>query len=118
MWYSIYSETDIYVRSTDVDRTLMSAMSNLAGLYPPKGNQIWNPSILWQPIPVHTKPKSEDNLLSTHAECPKFNYLFDEMMKSEEMKGTFIVYFQSMAKIIYDNTLLNTRIIFLFSNSN
>jgi len=82
-----YNETDIYVRSTDVDRTLMSAMSNLAGLYPPKGNQIWNPSILWQPIPVHTKPKSEDNLLSTHAECPRFNYLFDEMMKSKEMRA-------------------------------
>ena len=77
----------------------MSAMSNLAGLYPPKGNQIWNPSILWQPIPVHTKPKSEDNLLSTHAECPRFNYLFDEMMKSKEMTGNFSVNFQRITII-------------------
>ena len=46
-----YDENDIYVRASDVDRTMMSAMSNLAGLYPPQGDQIWNPDIHWQPIP-------------------------------------------------------------------
>ena len=65
----------------------MSAMSNLAGLYPPKGNQVWNPHILWQPIPVHTKPLAEDNLLWSDAECPRFNQLYKELMKSKEMQG-------------------------------
>ena len=83
-----FSETDIYVRSTDVDRTLMSALSNLAGLYPPKGSQVWNPHLLWQPIPVHTRPLAEDNLLSSHAECPKFKQLFKELLQSKEIQGT------------------------------
>ena len=66
---------------------MMSAMSNLAGLYPPKGNQVWNPDILWQPIPVHTRPLAEDNLLSSHARCPKFENLLKELMESQEIQG-------------------------------
>ncbi|OWK05722.1 ACPP, partial [Cervus elaphus hippelaphus] len=52
--------TQVHVRSTDIDRTLMSAMTNLAALFPPEGISIWNPSLPWQPIPVHTVPVSED----------------------------------------------------------
>uniref|UniRef100_A0A8D0N298 acid phosphatase n=1 Tax=Sus scrofa TaxID=9823 RepID=A0A8D0N298_PIG len=55
-----YKHEQVYVRSTDIDRTLMSAMTNLAGLFPPEGISIWNPNLLWQPIPVHTVPLSED----------------------------------------------------------
>ena len=64
---------EIVVRSTDVDRTLMSAMSNLAGLYPPAGYWKWNADLAWQPIPVHTVPQVEDMLLSSHATCPRYN---------------------------------------------
>ncbi|XP_067883590.1 lysosomal acid phosphatase-like, partial [Heterodontus francisci] len=57
---SSYDRHQIYVRSTDVDRTLMSAESDLAGLYPPHGHQIFNPDVNWQPIPVHTVPEKYD----------------------------------------------------------
>uniref|UniRef100_A0A8B9NLK0 Uncharacterized protein n=1 Tax=Accipiter nisus TaxID=211598 RepID=A0A8B9NLK0_9AVES len=52
----------IFIRSTDCDRTLMSAETNLAGLYPPEGQQMFNPNISWQPIPVHTVPESEERV--------------------------------------------------------
>ena len=65
----------------------MSALSNLAGLYPPIKEQIWNPNLLWQPIPVHTTPKAEDNILSSHAECPTFQKRYKELMMSDEIQG-------------------------------
>jgi lysosomal acid phosphatase len=48
----LYNRNRVYVRSTDYDRTLMSAYSLLSGLYEPKEYQIWNKNVNWQPIPV------------------------------------------------------------------
>uniref|UniRef100_A0A8C3W513 acid phosphatase n=1 Tax=Catagonus wagneri TaxID=51154 RepID=A0A8C3W513_9CETA len=82
-----YKHEQVYVRSTDVDRTLMSAMTNLAALFPPEGSSIWNPSLLWQPIPVHTVPVSEDQLLYLpFRNCPRFQELEKETLKSEEFQ--------------------------------
>ena len=87
---SNYSEEEIYVRSTDVDRTLMSAMSNLAGLYPPSGYWVWNPDIPWQPIPVHTVPQQWDTLLSNkHAQCPRLTHIREQLQDSQFMKSLY-----------------------------
>lgn len=80
-----YTYYDIFVRSTDVDRTLMSAESNLAGLYPPEGNQIWD-ALKWMPIPVHTIPEKEDHILSMKKYCPRYQYELEKLMQSDEMK--------------------------------
>ncbi|KAG8564601.1 hypothetical protein GDO81_016526 [Engystomops pustulosus] len=80
-----YDRREIYVRSTDVDRTLMSAEANLAGLYPPEGSQVFNPNISWQPIPVHTLPDSEERLLKFPIlPCPKYLKLQEETRRSPE----------------------------------
>lgn len=48
------------IQSTNVDRTIMSAMANLAGMYPPAGSEVWPVNLTWYPIPVHTVPKNID----------------------------------------------------------
>lgn len=78
-----YSRDEIYIQSTDVDRTLMSAYANLAGFYPPTENQIWNKNIHWQPIPVHTT-KEVDDVLSTKRNCPAYDHALTKLRKSEE----------------------------------
>ncbi|XP_038216551.1 prostatic acid phosphatase-like [Zerene cesonia] len=67
-----FDPTEVYVRSTDVDRTLMSAQANLAGLYPPTNKSMWNDNLMWQPIPVHTKPEHEDELLAMKRHCDPY----------------------------------------------
>ncbi|XP_071949934.1 prostatic acid phosphatase-like isoform X1 [Antedon mediterranea] len=82
-----YKRSQFVVRSTDVDRTLMSAQCNLAGLYPPVGHQKWNPELPWQPIPVHDVPISEDYVLRTDGvNCPLYNKLYEDVLNSPEVK--------------------------------
>ncbi|CAH0716507.1 unnamed protein product, partial [Brenthis ino] len=64
-----FDPTEIYIRSTDVDRTLMSAQANLAGMYPPYGDSVWNMELMWQPIPVHTRPEKDDEVLAMKRKC-------------------------------------------------
>lgn len=40
----------------------MSAESDLAGLYEPVGDDVWNEQIKWQPIPIHTIPEKRDEV--------------------------------------------------------
>lgn len=47
-------------RSSEISRAMESTYCQLAGVYPPKGRQVWNQDLLWQPIPVYTKSLLDD----------------------------------------------------------
>ncbi|XP_038618557.1 prostatic acid phosphatase [Tachyglossus aculeatus] len=95
-----YYRNQVYVRSTDIDRTLMSAMANLAGLFPPKGTSVWNPQIPWQPIPVHTVPVSEDQLLYLpFLKCPRFKELLKETLETEDFQKRLKPYKEFLKEI-------------------
>lgn len=88
-----YCENNIYVRAADVDRTIDSALCNLAGLYPPSGNQIWNKTIHWQPIPVHIVPGSDDWILNNvMPSCPVYEKELAQVIASPNIQNVLNEY--------------------------
>lgn len=58
----VYSSERLLVRSSYADRVIMSAGALLAGLQPPSPSEIWLPGFDWHPIPVHSIPRSMDQV--------------------------------------------------------
>jgi len=77
-----YSHKEIYIRSSDKNRALQSAASDLASLFPPGKNQKWNPKLDWQPMPIHSVPTDDDNLLVVDNPCPKYDQVFLNQTKA------------------------------------
>jgi len=67
-----YSTSELYIRSSDVDRTLMTAQIVAAGAFPPIPRDIWNPDIRWSPVPVHTVPFLTDTAFVPVFACPRY----------------------------------------------
>lgn len=97
-----YDPNKVYIRSSDTDRTLMSALSNAAGMFPPSGNQIWNHSFDWQPVPIHTIPLEEDYLVYQSIPCDRADKMFDELLDSEAMTSFFNGY-SELLKYVEEN---------------
>ncbi|XP_008193226.1 testicular acid phosphatase homolog [Tribolium castaneum] len=81
-----YFPDEVKVMSSYADRCLMSAQALLAGLFPPRDDQVWNKDLLWQPIPVHYVPRSQDNLIAMKAKCKKYDEEFADVFHSEAIK--------------------------------
>lgn len=80
-----YRRNETYIRSTDIDRTIMSALAQLSAIFPPSGDQVWNSSIPWQPIPVHTWPTEYDNILRSYGiKCPAYDKSVVKFRKSDD----------------------------------
>ncbi|XP_045592584.1 prostatic acid phosphatase isoform X2 [Procambarus clarkii] len=75
--------SEVYVRSTDVDRTLMSASCNLAAFYRPDNpDSFFEKDLEWMPTPIHTTLAENDELLSINHTCPRIQ---EEVAKQDNL---------------------------------
>ena len=82
-----YLRNETYVISSNIDRAIESAASNLAAFYAPKGWQVFNEGLNWQPVPIHTIPRDEDHFLDVpYFTCPRYQKITDQFHKSEEFQ--------------------------------
>uniref|UniRef100_A0A915JVL4 acid phosphatase n=1 Tax=Romanomermis culicivorax TaxID=13658 RepID=A0A915JVL4_ROMCU len=87
-----YIRDEIYVRSTDKDRSLQSALCAVAGLYEYQIDEYPCPGLFlptFVPVPVHTVPVNQDALLEMDTYCPLYdeyvhNYTLPEFKKISE----------------------------------
>ena len=74
------------VKSTDYDRTIMTAQSVVTGLYPATIPD-WAPGP-WQPIPIHSIKEANDQLFGK-APCKKLMKLTSDHDKSHSFEKEF-----------------------------
>ncbi|CAH2088368.1 unnamed protein product [Euphydryas editha] len=72
----LYLQDEIALRSTDKERTKMTAQVAMSALYPPVVEQQWDESLgkVWQPVPYTAVPLSED-YLRYYSNCQRFKDL-------------------------------------------
>ncbi|KAK0182660.1 hypothetical protein PV327_000774 [Microctonus hyperodae] len=95
-----YTPSVIKARSTDYDRTKMSLMIVLSALYPPKGKQLWHPTLNWQPIPISYVPRSTDFLTAIYS-CPLYVEEVMRVQNSEEIINQVEKYRPLMMNLTY-----------------
>lgn len=75
----IYTSDIMEMISTDFDRTKMSALLVLAGLFPPSSSQKWNDELNWLPIPYDFDKAMQDYVricFYTHFRETAYNFQF------------------------------------------
>lgn len=101
-----YKYGEVYARSTDRDRTLMSAESMLAGLFPPKENKLNSPLDVWQPIPVHTVPRSSEPMLDGTPGSDNCEYWATNFPETIKQNEEFISFMENQTHLT--EKILNT----------
>ncbi|XP_072387066.1 venom acid phosphatase Acph-1-like [Diabrotica undecimpunctata] len=80
-----YDPSFFYAQTTDVDRTHMSAQSNIYGLFPVSTrDQQWQNKINWQPIPVHPANKATFSTSFYPDNCPAYTKELSAVLNSQE----------------------------------
>uniref|UniRef100_A0A7E4V0H5 Histidine acid phosphatase n=1 Tax=Panagrellus redivivus TaxID=6233 RepID=A0A7E4V0H5_PANRE len=86
-----YKDFNIYVRSSDVNRTLMSAYSQLEGFFSASSNTYPSENAVWPgrytPVPVHTVDILTDNLMIASLPCARRTQLQQARAKNAQYQA-------------------------------
>ncbi len=102
-----YQPGTLYIRSTDTDRTLMSAECLLIGLYPPGSGPFLHPRLFmngfalpygFQPIPIHTTSVDHDPLLLPHYSREEVKQSIDSNPECRTKEQELQPYFAAWSK--------------------
>ncbi|XP_071040528.1 lysosomal acid phosphatase isoform X2 [Parasteatoda tepidariorum] len=94
---------EINVVSSDCDRCLDSAETNLASFYAPEGKWMFDDDVSWQPFPVRYIPKKEDRYLETDSYCPKADEEKKNLVNTPEGRA-----FIEKHQVMFDNLTINS----------
>lgn len=98
-----YHKSDISVVGSNMERTKMSSLLVLAGLYPPKGQQVWEDSMKWQPIPINYIPSGISLYIKATSLCPTYKSEYKLVNDSAEYKKD-LSQFDELMRNLYDLT--------------
>ncbi|KAI4459432.1 acid phosphatase-related [Holotrichia oblita] len=99
----IYTSDIIQATSTDYDRTKMTVLLVLAGLFPPSRSQVWDDDLSWIPIPYYFEKNEEDyHLRRVTSYCPAYVEELKKVYDSVENKQLEEEY-QSVFQYIENN---------------
>ncbi|KPI93945.1 PREDICTED: venom acid phosphatase Acph-1-like [Papilio xuthus] len=101
----LYLPDEIKIRTTDYDRTKMTALTAMSALYPPLPPQRWNPALNWQPVPYDTLEYQHDDLLYWY-NCPRYTKLRNSVYELPEVKKWLEPY-ESFYSYLSDKTGTN-----------
>ncbi|KAL1512670.1 hypothetical protein ABEB36_002227 [Hypothenemus hampei] len=96
-------------RSTDRNRTKMSLLLVLAGLFPPECSERFESGLNWQPVPYNYFPEKEDPILYGIS-CPTFEAEYNEVLNSPEYLAEVNQYSEEFSYIAKNSGLNVTKI--------
>lgn len=83
-----FESDTVFIKSTDFERTKMTALLVLAGLFPPSEKDKWNDKLNWIPIPfTYDKRGTDYDMGKPYKYCPVYQRELQRILKTDEVKA-------------------------------
>ncbi|KAK5649381.1 hypothetical protein RI129_000410 [Pyrocoelia pectoralis] len=78
----------VFIKSTDFERTKMTSLLVLAGVFPPSEKDKWNDKLNWIPIPfTYDKQGTDYDMTKAYVFCPVYQRELQRVFETDEVKA-------------------------------